>query len=377
MLIEKYRKTIEACRFCPMCKVACTVGNITKNEANYPRGKALILFTILKKMREFNEDIIERIYQCAICGLCKDWCISDYDIPELIMAARADIVDSGKIPPRVLGIYEDIKKTGNPHATIYDNEEISAVLDKKIRKIGKRAKILYFIGNTVFSRPEIGEATIGILSYTGTDFTILSKENRGVELLYQLGFRKEAEGLAKENVEVINKTRCEVIITSDADEYLAFKRDYPRLGANLNSDIKIMHTTEYINLLLQENKLSFSREINKSVTYHDPSSLGRYLGFYEAPREVIKAIPGIKFKEMRWNKDKARCCGAGGGLLFTNPEIAAEAAENVIDEAIEIGTEIIVTASPLCKQSLVKHEEKLQKNSVEVYDITELANEAI
>lgn len=370
--MEKYRKTIEVCRFCPMCKVSCTVGNITKNEANYPRGKALILFTILKKMREFDEDIAERIYQCAICGLCKNWCISDYDIPKLIMAARADIVDSGKIPPRVLEIHEDIKKTGNPHATIYDNEEISAVLDKKIRKIGKRAKILYFIGNTVFSRPEIYKATIRILSHTGTDFTIFSKENRGVELLYQLGFRKEAERLAKENVEIINKTRCEVIITSDADEYLAFKRDYPTWEANLNSDIKIMHTTEYINLLLQENKLSFSREINKSVTYHDPSSLGRHLGFYEAPREVIKAIPGIRFKEMRWNKDKARCCGASGGLLFTNPEIAAKAAENVIDEAIEIGAEIITTASPLCKQSLIKHEEKLQRNSVEVYDITEL-----
>lgn len=372
MLIEKYRKTIEACRFCPMCKVACTVGNITKNEANYPRGKALILFTILKKMREFDEDIIERIYQCAICGLCKDWCISDYDIPELIMAARADIVNSGKIPPRVLEIYENIKKTENPYAMTNDDEEISAVLDKEIRKTGKRAKILYFIGDTLLPHPEIFEATIKILNYAGINFTILPKENRGVELLYQLGFRREAEGLAKENAEVIKKARCEVIITSDADEYLAFKRDYPTLGANLNSDIKIMHTTEYINLLLQENKLSFSREINKSVTYHDPSSLGRYLGFYEAPREVIKAIPGVKFKEMRWNKDKARCCGAGGGLLFTNPEIAAKAAENVIDEAIEIDAEIITTASPLCKQSLIKHEEKLQRNSVEVYDITEL-----
>ena len=372
MLIEKYRKTIEACRFCPMCKIACTVGNITKNEANYPRGKVLILFTILKKMREFDEDVVERIYQCAICGLCKNWCISDYDIPELITAARADIVNSGKTPPRVLEIYENIKKTGNPYAMINDNEEISAVLDKEIRKIGKRVKILYFIGDTVFSHPEIFEATIRILNHAGINFTILSKENRSVELLYQLGFHKEAERLAKENAKVINETECEVIVTSDADEYLAFKRDYPRLGASLNSDIKIIHTTEYINLLLQENKLSFSREINKSVTYHDPSSLGRYLGVYEDPREVIQVIPGVKFKEMKWNKDKARCCGASGGLLFTNPEIAAKAAENVIDEAIEIGAEIITTASPLCKQSLIKHKEKLQRNSVEVYDITEL-----
>jgi len=372
MFIEKYRRTIEACRFCPMCKVVCTVGNITKNEANYPRGRALILFTVLKKMREFDEDIAERIYQCAICGLCKNWCISDYDIPGLIMVARADIVNSGKIPSRVLEIYENIKKTGNPYAMTNNGEGVSAVFDKEIRKTGKRAKILYFIGNAVFPHPEIFESTIRILNHAGLDFTILSKENRSVELLYQLGFRKEAERLAKENAKVINEIKCEIIITSDADEYLAFKRDYPRLGASLNSNIKIMHIVEYINLLLQENKLSFFKEINKSVTYHDPSNLGRYLGVYEVPREIIKAIPGIKFKEMRWSKDKAHCCGASGGLLFTNPEIAAKVAENVIDEAAEIGVEIIVTASPLCKQSLINCKEKLKNSGIEVYDIVEL-----
>lgn len=371
MLIEKYRKTIEACRFCPMCKVFCTVGNITKNEANYPRGKALILFTILKGMMKFDKDVVERIYQCAICGLCKDWCISDYDIPELMMAARADIVSSGKTPPGVLEIYENIKKAGNPYATMND-EKIIAVLDKEIRKTGKRAKILYFIGDTVFPHPEITEATIKILNYAGIDFTILPNENKGIELLFQLGFRKEAERLAKQNAEALRKAECEVIITSDADEYLVFRRDYPGLGANLDSDIKIMHTTEYIDLLLRENKLSFSKEINKSITYHDPSSLGRYLGVYEAPREVIKAIPGIEFKEMKWNKNRARSCGASGGLFFTNPEIAAKAAEKIIDEAVEIGAEIIVTTSPLCKQSLIKCEEKLNKMSMEVYDIVEL-----
>lgn len=353
-----------------MCKVVCTVGNITKNEANYPRGKALILFTILKKMREFDEDIVERIYQCAICGLCKDWCISDYDIPELIMAARADIVNSGKIPSRVLKIYENIRKTENPYAMVND-EKISAVLDKEIRETGKRAKILYFIGDTAFSHPEIFEATIKIFNYTGIDFTILPKKNRGVELLYQLGFRKEAKRLAKENAEVINEADAEVLVTSDADEYLAFKREYPRLGASLNPDIKIMHITEYINLLLQKNKLSFSRKINKSVTYHDPSSLGRYLGIHEPPREVIKAIPGIEFKGMKWNRSRARSCGASGGLLFTNPEIAAKAAENIIDEATEIGAEIVVTASPLCRQS-VGDCKKLRNSSIEVYDIAEL-----
>ena len=75
---------------------------------------------------------------------------------------------------------------------------------------------------------------------------------------------------------------------------------------------------------------------------------------------------------MKWNKNRARSCGASGGLFFTNPEIAAKAAEKIIDEAVEIGAEIIVTTSPLCKQSLIKCEEKLNKMSMEVYDIVEL-----
>lgn len=376
MLIEAYRKTIETCRFCHMCKIACTVGNITKNESNYPRGKALILFTILQKRRKWDEDTVERIYQCGICGLCKNWCISDYDIPELIIAARADIVNSGKITTRFSEIYKNIKKTGNPHPMVTNNDELKIVIDKKKSKIGKRAETMYFINGTTFYHPEIVKATIKILNYAEIDFTILYKENSHIELLYQLGFWKEAEKLTKENTKIINKADCEIIIISDADEYLAFKRDYFKLGASLNSNIKIMHLSEYISLLLQKNKLSFSKEINKTVTHHDPSALGRHLKVYEAPRQIIKAVPGVKFKEMRWNKNKARCCGASGGLLFTNPEIAAKAAEKIIKEAIEIEAEIILTASPLCKQSLINCK-RLKSSGIKIYDIIEFAAKSL
>ena len=376
MLIEAYRKTIETCRFCHMCKIACTVGNITKNESNYPRGKALILFTILQKRREWDEDTVERIYQCDICGLCKDWCISDYDIPELIIAARADIVNSGKITTRFSEIYKNIKKTGNPYPIVTNNDELKIVIDKKKSKIGKRTETMYFIDGTTFYHPEIVKATIKILNYAEIEFTILYKENSHIKLLYQLGFWKEAEKLAKENTKIINEADCEMIIISDADEYLAFKRDYSKLGASLNSNIKIMHLSEYISLLLQKNKLSFSKEINKTVTYHDPSALGRYLKVYEAPRQIIKAVPGVKFKEMRWNKNKAHCCGASGGLLFTNPEIATKAAEKIIEEAIEIEAEIILTASPLCKQSLINCK-RPKSSGIKIYDIIEFAAKSL
>ncbi|GAI12186.1 unnamed protein product, partial [marine sediment metagenome] len=220
------------------------------------------------------------------------------------------------------------------------------------------------------------KAAIKILNYAEIEFTILYKENSHIKLLYQLGFWKEAEKLAKENTKIINEADCEMIIISDADEYLAFKRDYSKLGTSLNSNIKIMHLSEYISLLLQKNKLSFSKEINKTVTYHDPSALGRYLKVYEAPRQIIKAVPGVKFKEMRWNKNKARCCGASGGLLFTNPEIAAKAAEKIIEEAIEIEAEIILTASPLCKQSLINCK-RLKSSGIKIYDIIEFASKSL
>ena len=149
-----------------------------------------------------DKDIVERIYQCDICGLCKNWCISDYDIPELIIAARADIVNSGKITTRFLEIYRNIKKTGNPYPMVTNNDELKMVIDKKKSKIGKRVETMYFINSTTFYHPEIVKAVIKILNYAEIDFTILYKENSHIELLYQLGFWKEAEkypGCCSEN----------------------------------------------------------------------------------------------------------------------------------------------------------------------------------
>jgi len=372
MQIEEYRKTIEACRFCPMCKVVCTVGNVTKNEANYPRGKVLTLFTIFKGMREIDENVVERIYQCSVCGRCKSWCISDYDIPGLIIAARADAVNSGKFHPKALEVCENIKNTGNPYGLNQKNQRTDIQGRKE-----KATDILYFAGDVLSSSPEIVESTVRILKYADIDFAVLPQEKGYVGLLYQLGFHKEAQALAKYNAEIIVKMGYKVIVISDPGEYLAFKEYYPKLGVDLGSNIKIFHISEYIKSLLERGRIVFSKEVRRSVTYHDPYSLGRYLGIYEAPREIIKAIPGVTFKELHWNKDMSRCCGAGGGLLFTNADIAKEAAMRVINEALEVGAETIITSSSFCKKSLIAAKTALNNKDIEIYDVTEFCQKAI
>lgn len=358
-----------------MCKIACSVGGITKNEANYPRGKALILFTVIKGIKEFDEDIAEKIYQCSICGLCQDWCISDYEIPGLIVAARRDIVEKKKVPSRILRIYENIKNTGSPLGKSYTHQNCEKVaFFSKKNKEKRKVEVLYFPGDTFLYFPEVVEATIDILTAAKVNFSVKlnEKNNNCGELLYQLGFHEEARRIARENTEIIKNSGCKIVLVSEADEYLAFTRDYPKLGINLNSSIRIMHVVEYIDLLLRKNDLILIGEINKSVTYHDSPGLGRYSGIYEPPRRVIKSIPGIKFKEMRWNRNRADCCGASGGLLFTYPEIAKKMAENVIKKAKDMGVEIILTSSSLCKLTFTTQKKCLQKNNVKVYDITEI-----
>ena len=88
MLIAEHTTTIEACRFCFMCRHVCTVGVVSGKESDTPRGKGLILFKILKGHADYSPDLVETLYRCCLCGLCETWCKADCHPPAAVLAAR-------------------------------------------------------------------------------------------------------------------------------------------------------------------------------------------------------------------------------------------------------------------------------------------------
>jgi len=202
---------------------------------------------------------------------------------------------------------------------------------------------------------------------------------------------------------MFEKAGAETLVTGCADCYYGFKVLYDKF--NLKGKLEVLHTTEYLDRLIKEGRLKPTKKVNARVTYHDPCHLGRlgeaYIhwqgkpvpgqirvfdppkefrrgthGVYEPPRNVLKAIPGIKLVEMDRVKEYAWCCGAGGGVSETNPDYARWTASERITEAEETGAEAIVTACPGCER-IFKDTVKGNGSSLKIYDVIELLEKAV
>ena len=129
-------------------------------------------------------------------------------------------------------------------------------------------------------------------------------------------------------------------VTADPHAYNAFRNEYPKLGA----EYPVQHYTQFLAPLM--GSLPWKRKLDYKVTFHDPCYLGRHNGEYDAPREMIKQIPGLEFIEMFRCKENGYCCGGGGGGMwldsFTATHTRERLSERRVKKAIETGAEMLV-----------------------------------
>ena len=135
------------------------------------------------------------------------------------------------------------------------------------------------------------------------------------------------------------------------------------------NDIRLFHSTQFIKQLIDEGKISFNERPMK-VTYHDPCDLGRASGIYEAPREILRAIPGVELVEMEKSRDQCTCCGGGGNLEAVNAEVSAALAQAKIEEIKATGADTVITACQQCVRTIMTAARR-KKIPIAVTDIIE------
>jgi len=188
-----------------------------------------------------------------------------------------------------------------------------------------------------------------------------------------IGETEKAKQIAKANVDIFKNEGIEKIITSCAGCYRMLKETYPK-KFELDHSIEILHLPEFILEKLNNNEVEFNNNLNMTITYHDPCHIGRHMGIYEPPREVLKNIPGINLIEMPRNKQNAWCCGSGGGVRSAFKDLSSFAAKERIEEAKETTAEAIVSCCPFC---LNQFKANIKGDSIKTYDLSELINKAI
>jgi len=194
----------------------------------------------------------------------------------------------------------------------------------------------------------VAQTTAKILTLAGVDFGILGKKERCCgSTAFRVGAVDMFESYKRANINQLNGLGIKTLVTACAGCYSTFKNEYQD---ELN--FEILHIAEFIVRLLEEGDLSFSNELDLTVTYHDPCHIGRYGGLYDEPRRILEELPGLTFNEMSRIREYSFCCGSGGGVKTSFPELALETAKKRISEAKTTDADIIVTCCPFCELNL-------------------------
>ena len=170
------------------------------------------------------------------------------------------------------------------------------------------------------------------------------------------------------NLEALREKGAKEVLFACPSCYQMWREYYP-------GEFKISHATQFLTQLIRENRVPL-KELDLTVTYHDPCDLGRGSREFEAPREVIRAIPGLRFVELPQTRENCQCCGGGGNLEMVDAKLSAQIAKRKIEEILSTGADAVVTSCQQCVRTMMTYVRR-NKISLEVLDITQLVRRAL
>ncbi len=347
-----------ACSQCGYCIDECAQFYGRGWESQSPRGKWYWLREYMEGNVQWDQKMVDTFLVCTTCELCNTRCSAALPIEPSWMKLRGKLVNEKKemtFPPFEM-MAAALTAEGNIWAG-YRKDRTEWFPKELWEKHGPshKSKVVYFAGCTSsYVEHDIGAAAVTLLDAAGVDFTYLGKaENCCGTPMLAAGKWDVFADVVKKNIESVKRVGADTVVTSCPACDMMWRHGYKEWAEKLgiDYDIKTMHYSEIVAEKIRKGEFKFPKEIKKRVTWHDSCHIGRVSGVYEAPREVIKAIPGVEFVEMKHNREQGHCCGSVLTLI-KEPDVAADIGEIRLQDAIENESETVLALCPCCEFQL-------------------------
>lgn len=407
------------CIHCGLCLNHCPTYRLWGLEADSPRGRIRQMFHVEQFKLAPSEAFVRHIDQCLDCRACETACPSGVEYGKLVEYARAGIEQQYSRPlvsrfarhlayrrllpypgriafaARLIRSYQRSGLQRLARATgilrllgLADRERLLPRVDDTFffDQLGKtfpaqgqrRARVAFFAGciaQVTFAR--LNEATIRVLTANGSEVVVPAGQLCCGALAAHAGVRDVARELARKNLEVFLSDDFDAVITNAAGCGSTLK-EYEHLFAAEETEYekarafhrKMRDVTEFLAALRLSAPL---KPLPLCVTYQDSCHLLHGQKVREAPRELIRAVPGVELTEMEWSDN---CCGSAGVYNVTESDTALDLLADKMKNAAATRAQAIVTANPGCILQLRAGAE-IHGTGQEVLHVVELLDRAI
>lgn len=377
-LTMKQRLDTLACVECGRCTQVCPA-----NQANKPLDPKLIVTKMRDVLGAHPEGTelwgdspvygSSELDSCTTCGACMEECPANIEHVQMIMdLKRYKALTLGDLPPAAADAVNKVKNNGNPWGIAQDDRfNWAQGLEVPVIETDKKVDYLYYVGcagSYDSSNQKVVKDTIALLKKAGVSFAVMGKtEKCNGDPIRRFGDEYSFYEIAIENIANMRQYTFDKVVTHCPHCLHTIGKEYAKFE---DGNFETVHHTELLSDLLRSGKLKALKEVKDQLTFHDPCYLGRHHGAYNAPRDILAAIPGVKVTEMENNKDKALCCGMGGGNMWYELPEGEHLAHNRLEQIGETQAPKLATACSYCminfnsSKGTVKSTEEIQIEDV-------------
>lgn len=385
--LQDYPFICAQCSYCQIGHGACPTYKVKRTDSYSGKGKMLLARALLLgriSPLDGLQGLADAIYGCTLCGGCEEVCQTDIPFVKIYQVLRGDFMKWGMWPENMKLAKETVLKSCN----IQGQSQMDRIEgwsywtpneDELLDRQGKPSETAFFFGCASSYRGVSIQATIAttlILDKIGEDYTILGEEEYccGAPLI-MMGDFEGARTLAEHTITKYKELGVKRIFTNCPGCYKMWAHEYKEF-LGINHGFEVLYGYEYIADLIKQGKIEFTTPLNIKMTYHDGCDAGRNAGYYDEPREIIKALPGVEFEELPHNKENCYCCGSGGVLRAFDHEFAGEISKLKAEDVSRTQADVVSSGCPSCVEYLKDQLPQAGCNK-EVKDLMVLAAQAM